>query len=83
MKMKKTQKYQLAALALAAFLLTESGGYVALYHNGTYYRTDTPVAALPAVDQALLEAGLPLSTPQEVTAALEDFCSCAFCTNFS
>ena len=74
--MKKSWKTSLAALLslalLAPYLLTESGGFVALYHEDTksWTVTDTPLDSLPPHDQALLR-----QTQQDVTKAMEDFCS--------
>ena len=79
--MKKSWKTSLAALFSPALLvpdlLPESGGFVALYHEDTksWTVTDTPLDSLPPHDQALLRQGLPLQTQQDVTKAMEDFCS--------
>lgn len=62
---------------LSPFLLTARDGYVSLYcrQDDTWVITDTPLSTLPPGDQAMLTEGLPLDTPQQVTSALEDFCS--------
>ena len=67
----------LLALLLSPFLLTVRDGYVALYQteDQSWVMTDTPLASLPPEDQALLRRGLPLETAQDLTSALEDFCS--------
>lgn len=67
----------LLALLLSPFVLTARDGYVALYQteDQSWVMTDTPLAALPPADQALLRRGLPLETAQDLTSALEDFCS--------
>lgn len=74
----KTNLTALLSLALLApYLLTESDGFVALYHEDTrsWTITDTPLNSLPPHDQELLHQGLPLETQQDVTKAMEDFCS--------
>ena len=79
--MKKSWKTSLAALLSLAQLSrsqhTESVRFVALYHEDTksWTVTDTPLDSLPPHDQALLRQGLPLQTQQDVTKAMEDFCS--------
>lgn len=67
----------LSLVLLAPYLLTESGGFVALYHEGSqsWTITDTPLDTLPPQDQALLRQGIPLESQQDVTKAMEDFCS--------
>ena len=79
--MKKSWKTSLAALLslalLSPYLLTESGGFVALYHEDTksWTVTDTPLYYLPPHDQALLRQGFQIHRQQDVTKAMEDFCS--------
>lgn len=67
----------LLTLLLSPFMLTAREGYVSLYcaEADSWVMTDTPLSSLPEADQALLQEGLPLDTPQQVTTALEDFCS--------
>ena len=44
-------------------------------HHTCWIYTDTPSDALTSEDQALLKEGLCLATKQDLTKALEDFCS--------
>lgn len=67
----------IAALLLCAYLGLHNG-YLALFETGT----DMPVqvfpyraALYPKIDQAALEEGIPICSPAQLKARLEDFLS--------
>jgi len=64
--------------AEAPYYLTEKSGMICIFdaENNTWFRESTiPVSALPREDQTRIRQGYPLHSEEEVTTALEDFCS--------
>ena len=60
------------------YILGRHEGMVAVFLPGgtaPEYVTDAPVSCLPERDRALLEAGLPVWSEEELTRLLEDYCS--------
>lgn len=60
----------------AAYILKESGGYVAVFSGGgqaLVERTDIPVSRLRAADRVLLESGIAAADREALLELLEDF----------
>ncbi len=62
--------------ASAAYILKESGGYVAVFSSNTSQPlevTAIPVSTLRQADQTLLETGITAANEEELLQLLEDF----------
>lgn len=60
----------------AAYILKESGGYVAVFSGSgqaLVEKTDIPVSRLRAADRALLESGIAAADRETLLELLEDF----------
>ena len=75
---KKAQKV-LVRLALWGFILGIWRGYVAVWQaedpQPLLYRTDTPASSLLPMDRARLRQGLRFRDLEDLTRAMEDYCS--------
>ena len=75
---KKAQKV-LVRLALWSFILGIWRGYVAVCQaedpQPLLYRTDTPASSLLPMDRARLRQGLRFRDLEDLTRAMEDYCS--------
>lgn len=75
---KKTQKV-LVHLVLWGFILGIWRGYVAVWQaedpQPLLYRTDTPASSLLPMDRSRLRQGLRFRDLEDLTQAMEDYCS--------
>ena len=75
---KKAQKV-LVHLALWGFILGIWRGYVAVWQaedpQPLLYRTDTPASSLLPMDRSRLRQGLRFRDLEDLTRAMEDYCS--------
>ena len=71
-------KHLFCLFLLTGMLLGSCNGYLALWKNGDPQPEQLfpfRVSSLPPWDQQALEAGIPVSSPQELSRLMEDYLS--------
>ena len=72
------KKHLVGLFLLTGMLLGSCNGYLALWKNGEPQPEQLfpfRVSVLPPRDQQALEAGIPVSSPQELSRLMEDYLS--------